>query len=269
MDQGKADEPLPKLFKAAFSKRNQETEARLHNLFSTAVYIASENLAFSKFKGLCDLQEKNGLDFGSQYKNNKACRDFVENIAVVEKERSQEEIENARLLCVLADGSTDKSITEQESVYVRCTRSNGRLSTHFADLVPVTSADAPGVTAAIQKGLQTLSIDETVLKKLAYCDFDRPSVIMGKKSGVAKQLQDIAQHPVCIIHCVAHNLELAVLDAIKQTPYLAIFEETVKAVFKFYFYSPKRRREVNEIAAILDQDLVYYSGLQKTRWVAS
>ena len=32
-------------------------------------------------------------------------------------------------------------------------------------LVPVTSADAPGVTAAIQKGLQTLSIDKTVLKK--------------------------------------------------------------------------------------------------------
>ena len=36
MDQGKADEPLPKVFKAAFSKRDQETEARLHKLFNTA-----------------------------------------------------------------------------------------------------------------------------------------------------------------------------------------------------------------------------------------
>ena len=270
MDQGKADEPLPKLFKAAFSKRDQETEARLHKLFNTAFYIASENLAFRKFKGLCNLQEKNGLDFGSQYKNDKACREFVENIAAIEKERSQEEIKNARFLCVLADGSTDKSITEQESVYVRCTGSNGRPSTYFADLVPVTSADAPGVTPAIQKALQTLSIDETVLrKKLTCCNFGGASVMMGKKTGVAKQLQDIAQHPVCIVHCVAHNLELAVLDAIKETPYLATFEETVKSVFKYYFYSPKRRSEVNEIAAILDQDHVYYCGLQKTRWVAS
>ena len=113
MDQGKADEPLPKLFKAAFSKHAQETEARMHKLFNTAFYIVSENLAFSKFKGLCNLQEKNGLDFGSQYKNDKACRDFVENIAAVEKQLSQEEIENARFLRVLADGSTDKSITEQ------------------------------------------------------------------------------------------------------------------------------------------------------------
>ena len=93
--------------------------------------------------------------------------------------------------------------------------------------------------------------------------------MMGKKSGVAKQLQDVAQHPVCIIHCVAHKLELAVLGAIKETSYLAIFEEALKSVFKFYFYSPKRRREGNEIAAILDQDRVYYSRLQKTRWVAS
>ena len=44
---------------------------------NTAFYIASKNLAFSKFKGLCELQEKNGLDFRSQYKNNKACRDFA------------------------------------------------------------------------------------------------------------------------------------------------------------------------------------------------
>ena len=31
----------------------------------------------------------------------------LENITAVEKERSQEEIENARFLCVLADGSTE------------------------------------------------------------------------------------------------------------------------------------------------------------------
>ena len=78
--------------------------------------------------------------------------------------------------------------------------------------------------------------NETVLKKKLSCgNLNGASVMMRKKSGVGKQLQDIAQHPVCITH----------------------------------FYSPKRRREVNEIAAILDQEHVYYSGLQKTRWVAS
>lgn len=76
-------------------------------------------------------------------------------------------------------------------------------------------------------------------------------------------------HPLCIIHCVAHKLELALLDAVKKCPYLSTLEDTVKDVYKFYFYSLKRRREVNEIANIIDEDVVYYSGLQKTRWLAS
>ena len=80
----------------------------------------------------------------------------------------------------------------------------------------------------------------------------------------AKRLYTIA-----VLHCVAHRLELAVLDAVKRCPYLSTFEDTVKEVYKFYYYSPKRRREVNEIANIINEDSVYYSGLQKTRWLAS
>ena len=37
--------------------------------------------------------------------------------ASVEQQRMSEEVHNAWLLCVLADGSTDKSITGQEAVY--------------------------------------------------------------------------------------------------------------------------------------------------------
>ena len=61
-------------------------------------------------------------------------------------------------------------------------------------------------------------------------------------------------------------MELAVLDAVKRCPYLPTFEDTVKEGYKFYYCSPKRRRE---IANIIDEDAVYYSGLQKTRWLAS
>ena len=81
--------------------------------------------------------------------------------------------------------------------------------------------------------------------------------------------EDKVGHPLCIIYCVAHKLELVVLDAVKRCPYLPTFEDTVKEGYKFYYYSPKPRREVNEIAHIIDEDAVYYSGLQKARWLAS
>jgi len=146
------------------------------------------------------LQEKNGLDHGSQYRNDKACKQFIDSTGEVEKERAKKEIESARCLCVLADGSTDKSVTGREAVYVRCTGSNGRPLTQFVDLVPVASADATGVTAAIQKGLQTVNIDESAMKKkLTCCNFDGASVKMGNKSGVAKRLQEILIWPVCIM----------------------------------------------------------------------
>ena len=92
--------------------------------------------------------------------------------------------------------------------------------------------------------------------------------MIGTKGGVSKKLEDKVDHPLFIIHCVAHKLELAVLDAVKTCPRLPTFEDTVKEVYKCY-YSPKRRREVNKIANIIDEDAVYYSALQKTKWLAS
>ena len=46
---------------------------------------------------------------------------------------------------MLADGSTDHTITEQEIVYVRYVTSKGVLKTELADIVAVKSADATGV----------------------------------------------------------------------------------------------------------------------------
>ena len=172
---------------------------------------------------------------GIQFESDKACKDFVESIATVENERCQSEFEGARFLCVLADGSTDKSITEQEALYVRFTGFNGRPSTFFADLVPIRSADAAGVTAAIQEGLQAVNVDETVSeKKLACCNFDGVSVMIGKKTGLENRLEEVAEHSVCVIHCVTHNMKLAVLDATKETPHLALFEEIVKQCSAFF-----------------------------------
>ena len=270
IEKNNGTQPLPMMVKAMSAKIDQQTETRMGMLFNTTFYVASEGLAFKKFPGLLDLQEKNGLDIGAQYRTDKKCKEFVSSMASVERERISDEVHNARFMCVLADGSTDKSITEQETVYVRYVGPNGRPTTQFADIVALESADAVGVTSAIEKGLQAVDIDEELLKeKLAGCNFDGANVMMGKKGRVMQHLQAKIGRPIIVMHCVAHRLELAVLDAVKTCSYLSRFEDTVKSIFKFYFYSPKRHREVNEIANILEEDTVYYSGIQATRWLAS
>ena len=69
-------------------------------------------------------------------------------------------------------------------------------------------------------------------------NFDGASVIMGSRNRVKTTL--LNDHPsALIIHCVAHRLELAILDAVKTVPYLQNFENNMTEIIKLYHYSPK------------------------------
>ena len=62
------------------------------------------------------------------------------------------------------------------------------------------------------------------------CNFDGASVMLGSKSGVAQKLTERVGDYLVPIHCVAHCRELAILDAVKEVPYLKTFQETVQEV---------------------------------------
>lgn len=69
------------------------------------------------------------------------------------------------------------------------------------------------------------------------------------------------------MHCVAHKLELAALDSLKTDSYMRRFEETVKGIYMFYHYSPKRRREVKEVADFIGSELVHMSGIKQVKGI--
>ena len=58
-------------------------------------------------------------------------------------------------------------------------------------------------------------------------------------------------------------------DTKKNCQYLNRFEEVLKGIIHFYYYSPKKRRELYDIAKSLDQELKHFGGVQQIRWVAS
>lgn len=95
----------------------------------------------------------------------------MSSIVAIEQEKYAKEIKDARFLCVLADSATDKSVTEHLTVFVRYTDSNGRPSTQFSDLVSLQSADASGITNAINKGLEAVQVDERVELKVSRLQF--------------------------------------------------------------------------------------------------
>lgn len=114
---------------------------------------------------------------------------------------------------------------------------------------------AEGVKDGVIKGLNTVGANiEMMTSKLVGINTDGASVNLGHKGGSVKLLMDELNHEIgdnencgqyiTVVHCVAHNLELAVCDSKKDLPYLQEFEVVLKGIFKLYYYSPKRRREL-------------------------
>ena len=152
---------------------------------------------------------------------------------------------SCRYVSVIFDGLTNLTVVEQEVVMVRYVDLKiGRPETKLAALIAMEHAHADGVYAALKNGLQSVICEDTLgdQKLNVVCgSFDGAAVMMGARNGVKAKL--VRDHPCAtVIHCVAHKLELGILDAVKAVPYLAEFKASMKEIIKIYRYSPKWQR---------------------------
>ena len=113
----------------------------------------------------------------------------------------------------------------------------------MVDVVDLKHSHADGVVVGIDKGLGKIGFS---LEKLADGNSDFPNLVSknydsasGSVNGTAAKILWKIPHAVAV-HCVAHNLELGILDSVKNYDYLKEFESTVKGIFKFYTYSHQR-----------------------------
>ena len=69
------------------------------------------------------------------------------------------------------------------------------------------------------------------------------------KNGVANRMK--LRNPLMhSFHCVAHRLQLVVLDSIKVTPYFLEVEDVLRSIYAHYSRSPKN---TGELRAIMDE----------------
>ena len=64
---------------------------------------------------------------------------------------------------------------------------------------------------------------------------------------------------------MVHNLELAVLDAVKTENILSEVKEMLKGIYKHSKCSPKALQEVREIASVFDEDFILLVNILGTR----
>ena len=74
--------------------------------FNIAFLIAEENMALTKMKAICELEERHGVDLGTAYKNNQVCATFVEYIAKEQLQVLARALSAAKFYSVQCDGTT-------------------------------------------------------------------------------------------------------------------------------------------------------------------
>ena len=247
--------------------RNMESavQGKLMKLFNTAYFVAKEEMPFSSFKSLCELQIKNDVELGNTYFNDHACKNFIESSAEILKADLSEKLNNAspRFFSAMADGSTDSGIIEQELLFVRYLN-NGLPVNRFLTVQSVKHANADGILQAIDNGFNYANV---INWKDGLVGFgaDGASVMMGRQNGVLKKIKDDVPHLI-EMHCVAHKLELAILDAFKDESILTELKDLLQRIYKHYHYSPKALRELNELAQVLELSVLKPVSLLGTRW---
>ncbi|XP_070559090.1 zinc finger protein 862-like isoform X2 [Ptychodera flava] len=180
------------------------------------------------------------------------------------KEPLQQAVSESKVLSIVFDGATDSSISEVELVYCRIL-DKGYPRDILVGLEDLQHAHADGVFDAIGRAMQSFA-GENWLDKLVAAGSDGASVNLGNHDSVRTRLQQGRDYIVAI-HCVAHRLELGVLDAIKNNNMMQTIQDLLKKLYKHYHYSPKALRELHEIAELMEEKIIKPTRLQGTRWV--
>ena len=142
------------------------------------------------------------------------------------------------------DGSTDRSLAEQEAVVLRFLGPDGRPVNTFFDLAELDlaeshdgrSPDAQCIAACYASSLSQLNSFKGFLFNSDWKDatvgmsFDGASVMLGTQNGAATKLREQINGYVSVIHAVAHVEQLAMSDAFKEVDFFEEWKEMLQEV---------------------------------------
>ena len=109
----------------ALSTLSEGEQSKLRLKFDIAFFVASEQLPFTKYPAICELEERHGVNLGAAYVNNNACKEFTHYIAESKRQALITTISNAPFFSLLIDGSTDKNNKDNELFMVVWCDPNG------------------------------------------------------------------------------------------------------------------------------------------------
>ena len=232
----------------AFYKLDDTATAVMKCKFDIAYVIAKQNMAFAKMGSLCELEERHGVDLGKGYKNELACAEFIHYIAQEQLQGLVGALSKAKFFSLQADGSTDSGNVEDEvflAVYFDPYAKDGKVHVRskFLTVRRPARANAEGLFACLKAGLDYVGVSDWESKLIGF-GCDGANVNMGAR-GLRGFLQ-LSMPWIVVFWCLAHRLELALKDALKNT-YFSQVDELLLRIYYLYEKSPKKCHELDDV----------------------
>ncbi|KAJ8349402.1 hypothetical protein SKAU_G00245320 [Synaphobranchus kaupii] len=135
----------------------------------------------------------------------------------------------------------------------------------FIGVEELQHATAPGNYAAMSTALDKADLSQWK-EKVVGLGTDGAAVMVGRLGGVTTLLRAEVPHLINI-QCLAHGLELAAMDAMKDHERMRKVMDVLKGLYKQYHHSPKAWRELKDLAGVLNQKVWKPTNLGGTRWL--
>ena len=265
----------------ALNSMSNEEKERIRHKFDIAYVLAMEKISFRKFPSFCELEARHGVNIGSSYTTETAARSFIHFIAETKRNKLTLSLQQGKFFSLLLDGSTDSRNIENEIMVVVWFDKNSQgcnerviIRTSYLKVSRPSTANAKGIFEVLEaalQGLGILAIGREHCAKLVGISTDGASANIanaGLKGLVEKELPWLVW-----MWCMAHRLELAVKDALKQTTF-DLIDDMLLRLYLLYASSPKKCRELEEVVMDLKECLSIEDGGTRpvrasgSRWIS-
>ena len=245
----------------AFASANSEETGRVSKLFEIAYMLAKEELPFTKYCAVVELEKKHGVSLGNAYATEHKCRDFT---VLIGESMRDDVLQKSQYLAVLMDGSTDSSVVEKELIYVMFVGADGKVECRFFQLKDVPDATSSGIKSLLLESFAEFGMD--LAQKLVSICVDGAAVNLGVRRGLSTLLKQESPWLVSI-HCMNHRLELAAKDAFSTIAFMNEVSTMLSNLHTVYEKSPKRLLELRRMADIMEESIRKPDKATGTRWV--
>ncbi|XP_013403277.1 zinc finger protein 862-like [Lingula anatina] len=257
--------------KQAFCRALEGKDGAIMSAMKSVYWLVQEGIAIRKFGSLIELLRHldcpnlSYLDQGdnAKYNSDTAGWDMVAAIAATVEEDLLQKMKSSPFLTILADESTDITVTKKLVICVRLLDDNFVPSTHFVADINVTDGKGATVAAAIKDHLKSKEIP---LSKIYGFGSDGAASMTSMGNGVAGRL--LAENPAMVhIHCIAHRLALCTSQAANAIDYMKDYQSTITSIFYYFKASSVRVNRITAIQELLDEPILKCNEVHEVRWL--